>query len=186
MKIMGLDLSMTGTGCVVMEDTNIIYQKLISTKLQKNEGGKILDQDDLRRILEIQREIGIIMDITGFGMESCYCTEPRIAIEGPALGIQGKTQSIVTLGKLLGIIEYWLTTLPITYTIIPPTSLKKIITGKGIGKKEVMLKEVYKKFGLDFSDNNLCDAFCLCSTLLPPGTNPRSIKIVSMPLLRRR
>lgn len=185
MKIMGLDLSMTGTGCVVMEDSDIIYQKLISTKLIKGESGKAVEQDDLRRIIEIKDQIEDVMNITHFLHNDLDKT--RIAIEGPALGVQGKTQSIVTLGKLLGIIEHWLaTSLNIKYAIIPPTSLKKAILGKGIGKKELMLKEVWKKYKIDFTDNNLCDAFCLCTMILPPEIDKKTLKISNLPLITRK
>jgi Holliday junction resolvasome RuvABC endonuclease subunit len=39
--------------------------------------------------------------------------------------------------------------------------IKKFITGTGTAKKELMLLKVYKKFGEEFQDNNICDAFCL-------------------------
>ena len=42
-----------------------------------------------------------------------------------------------------------------------PTTLKKFITGKGAGPKDVMLLETYKRYGISFLDNNLCDAFGL-------------------------
>lgn len=45
--------------------------------------------------------------------------------------------------------------------IVPPTTLKKFITGKGNSKKEMMLLETYKKYGVSFSNNNMADAFGL-------------------------
>lgn len=44
-------------------------------------------------------------------------------------------------------------------TIIPPTSLKKFITGSGAAKKEQLLLQTYKKYQIEFNDNNLCDAY---------------------------
>jgi len=48
-----------------------------------------------------------------------------------------------------------------SYIITTPTTLKKFITGKGNAKKELMLLKVYKKWGKEFDNNNICDAYSL-------------------------
>jgi hypothetical protein len=45
--------------------------------------------------------------------------------------------------------------------IVPPTSLKKFVTGKGNAKKNEMLLGVYKQWGVSFSDDNQADAYAL-------------------------
>jgi crossover junction endodeoxyribonuclease RuvC len=45
--------------------------------------------------------------------------------------------------------------------IVPPTSLKKFVTGRGNAKKNEMLLGVYKQWGVEFSDDNQADAFAL-------------------------
>lgn len=60
-------------------------------------------------------------------------------------------------------------------TIVQPTSLKKYITGKGNAKKNEILLAVYRKWGVEFSDDNAADSYGLahiawdiendCSTL---------------------
>lgn len=45
--------------------------------------------------------------------------------------------------------------------VVPPTSLKKFVTGKGNAKKNEMLLGVYKKWGQSFADDNQADAFAL-------------------------
>lgn len=45
--------------------------------------------------------------------------------------------------------------------VVPPTSLKKFVTGKGNAKKNEMLLWVYKHWGESFSDDNQADAFAL-------------------------
>lgn len=46
-------------------------------------------------------------------------------------------------------------------TIVPPTALKKFVTGSGTAKKNEMLLGVYKRWGMEFSDDNLADAYAL-------------------------
>lgn len=51
---------------------------------------------------------------------------------------------------------------PVAYpTIVPPTSLKKFVTGAGNAAKDNMLLSVYKKWGKEYKDNNLADAYGL-------------------------
>lgn len=46
--------------------------------------------------------------------------------------------------------------------IIPPTVLKKYVTGRGnkVNKNEILL-QVYKKWGVEFSDDNAADSYAL-------------------------
>lgn len=46
-------------------------------------------------------------------------------------------------------------------TIVPPTSLKKFVTGSGTAKKQEMLLGVYKRWGAEYKDDNLADAYSL-------------------------
>jgi crossover junction endodeoxyribonuclease RuvC len=61
-----------------------------------------------------------------------------------------------------------LCSIQINFEIVPPTALKKFITGRGNSKKDIMLKEVFKKFGADYNDDNLCDAYCLAKYAMNP------------------
>lgn len=45
--------------------------------------------------------------------------------------------------------------------MVPVGTWKKIVLGKGNFKKDQVLKEVYKKWGLDFDSNDEADAYCL-------------------------
>ncbi len=81
-----------------------------------------------------------------------------VAIEGYAFG----SQMANMLGELGGVVKLTLHTLGHYPLIIPPTVLKKYVTGKGqgISKSQIML-HVYKKWGVEFSDDNAADSFAL-------------------------
>jgi Holliday junction resolvasome RuvABC endonuclease subunit len=44
---------------------------------------------------------------------------------------------------------------------VPPMTLKKYATGKGTSKKQEMLLQIYKRWGVEFNDDNAADAYAL-------------------------
>jgi Holliday junction resolvasome RuvABC endonuclease subunit len=44
---------------------------------------------------------------------------------------------------------------------IPPMTLKKFAAGKGNAKKQEMLLQIYKRWGIEFNDDNAADAYAL-------------------------
>ncbi len=50
--------------------------------------------------------------------------------------------------------------LKIPFIEVPPTSLKLFVLGKGVGKKDIMMKEAYKRWKFEGTDNEV-DAYCL-------------------------
>lgn len=47
------------------------------------------------------------------------------------------------------------------FIVVGPTMLKKFICGTGAAKKELMLKEIFRRYGVDTDDNNKADAAAL-------------------------
>lgn len=82
----------------------------------------------------------------------------NVAMEGYAYG----SQMSHMLGELGGIVKLALKGHGVYPLIIPPTTLKKYVTGKGTGiQKNQMLLHTYKKWGVEFTDDNACDSFAL-------------------------
>ena len=44
---------------------------------------------------------------------------------------------------------------------VPPSTLKKFVTGRGNAAKNEMLLHVYKRWGREYSDDNMADAYAL-------------------------
>ena len=57
--------------------------------------------------------------------------------------------------------RHWLRTLSDLRVLVTPSQLKKFATGKGNVDKNVVIKEVYKRFGIDTDDDNTADAVVL-------------------------
>lgn len=81
-----------------------------------------------------------------------------VAIEGYAMGSKTRPQMAGELGGHLRLL-LWQAGIP--YIIVPPTSLKKYVLGKGNAAKELMLKEVFRKWGYDTESNDRADAYAL-------------------------
>lgn len=56
------------------------------------------------------------------------------------------------------LLRHALYTRGVPYILVPPTTLKKFVTGKGNAEKSLMLLEVYKRFGITAANDNEADA----------------------------
>lgn len=82
-----------------------------------------------------------------------------VAIEGLSLASnQGSSQERAALHYML---RAKLVTREQRFIIVPPTTLKKFICATGAAKKELMLKEMFRRYGVDTDDNNQADAAAL-------------------------
>lgn len=83
-------------------------------------------------------------------------------IEG--YSFMSKGRGVFGLAELGGVFRLMLAAKYGGYYEVPPTSLKKFVTGKGNSKKQVMLERTFRKFGIGsdtLSDDNQVDAFGL-------------------------
>lgn len=148
----GVDPSYNGFGIIVLDrDGNIIEQRLITSKSE-------LEVEE--RIIELEKKFDFIPKI--MGLHSVY-------VEGPSYGSNGAF--VLQMGALHFYLRIFLYKNNVRYNIIAPGTLKKFVTGKGTAKKELMLKNVFKRWGADFDDNNLADAYSLARYALKDYKN---------------
>ena len=159
MYYIGIDPSLTGSGLVIIDEEKIVKQLTVSTSPKDPMEVRINTIGDMIVNLSILNDLDKLYSIGG------------IAIEGLSFGSKG--QSILELGGLHYHLRMLLWNNNIGYTIVPPTTLKKFVTGKGTCKKDLMLLKVYKRWNEEFSDDNLADAFSLAMFMkekYPGGT----------------
>jgi crossover junction endodeoxyribonuclease RuvC len=79
----------------------------------------------------------------------------RAVIEGYSFASNFNQATMVELGTIL---RLRLMQCGLDYLEVPPTSLKKFVSGKGNAKKDMMLLSVFQRFGVSCATDNEADA----------------------------
>lgn len=146
-KIVGLDLSLTGTGISVWTVANGKELPGVNSVVTNKLRG-------MPRIDHIWKAISFEMDCVATGSTIVY-------IEDFAFGVQQNQSFVREIGMLHGVIRHYLWKASIPIKLVAPTVLKKFVAGSGAAKKEVVILDVYKRFGFEARDNNMADAYSL-------------------------
>jgi len=149
---LGLDLSLTHTGyCVIEEGGKVLRSGVIKSKPNGDR-----PTDELERLMGIINEIRRIVLLGDF--------YPEVAvIENLAFSVRNSTSLTVLAGLSYMVRQEIFASLFFPFYLVAPTSLKKYITGKGIGEKDHMMMAIFKDYGFEASDNNEADAFGLAA-----------------------
>lgn len=175
-RTMGVDLSLTSTGLVCLHhdgDAVNVYEERIRPKSRGPQ-----------RLVEIRNRILWFVSETGIR---------NIAIEGYSFGSKGA--AVFQLGELGGLVRVALLEAGCTLWIVAPSTNKKLATGSGNASKDIVLREVHKRWGFNAKGNDTADAFVLAVSLLSflrrDWTHPDDEKTWSKakrldPIVRRR
>ena len=164
-NVIGIDPSLSGTALYNCKNFKTDSYLLINTKkeIKKNKQDKTKNKSKKMSIEEfaerLQREQKIFDETYNFlnNKEPDYVAIEGYSFMGSNLAIQAEVTGIIGLA----ISKYKILKRNCRILIFTPQSLKKYITGKGSGQKQLILKEVYKKYGEDIDDDNVADAFVL-------------------------
>lgn len=142
---LGLDLSLTGTGlCLIHPDYSIESTSLIHNVASDDVTRLFLNQTDLEAFLNSIKE------------QVTLC-----CIEGPAFSVRDGGH-LFQIGEWTGVAKLVLYNLNIPFIIAAPLQLKKYISGTGKNvRKELIMLDIYKKYGEELRDNNIADAYVL-------------------------
>ena len=137
----GLDLSISETGLVILDNETEIQWFLIKSKTDS------IIEDRFDFILD---KIKFVKGIVG--LKSVYMENLSFASRGNA---------IFQLAGLHFIVRHFFFKNNVPYKLIAPQTLKKFVTGNGRSTKDIIIKEIYKKWNVDINNNNLADAYAL-------------------------
>lgn len=145
--IVGIDLSLTGTGVVVIDNkSKILYQALIKTKTTNS------PTEETKRLKNIINQLPVQYLQNGI--------TALVVIEGLAFMARNST-ALVQLAGLSYLLRSMLIDLTVPFIIVAPTSLKKFTVGKGNAGKDEMMLAAYKRWGISLTNDNLADAYAL-------------------------
>ncbi|MBQ1061313.1 hypothetical protein [Micromonospora sp. C41] len=132
-RVVGLDLSMTGTGIAWCDGTTYTVKPR---------------QDGDARLSEIRSEVARAVD----GRRLDLVVIEDLPINAKGAGITGMVH---------GVVRTWLRDQLVPYALVVPSSLKKYATGNGNANKTDMALAAYKHAAREFRDDNQCDAWWL-------------------------
>lgn len=154
-KVSGLDLSMTGTGVAWVRGDGNLCTTMISPK----------GTGDNRLVL-----------IRSLVLDYVQGSE-LVLIEG----YLNRSMSAGITGMVHGAVRSGLIAAGIPYATIPPASLKKYATGRGGASKTDMALAAFKRGGVEFTNDNECDAWWLWQAAMDNA----GFSVLDMPKVNR-
>ncbi len=146
----GIDPSLTGYGVVVLLPNGVAHAWQYSPK------GK-----EIERLVYFEGWFKHFLDLYTHHAFSLG----GVAMEGYSYGSQNSHAhalgEIGGLTKLLLARRFGVNHPALRSLILPPSTVKKFVTGKGNAPKDIMRLEVYKRWGVSFSTTDMTDAYAL-------------------------
>lgn len=148
----GIDPSLAGTGVVGIRwgPIELVYTREV--KIDSRPRTWMEQVDRINQITDMVREILNRM-LSTWGIES-------LVLEGYSYGSRFQAHQLGELGFSLR--NLLATELPYKSHIIPPTVIKKVVTGNGRASKSYVKETVEHLAGMSFGSHNLSDA-CACA-----------------------
>lgn len=146
MAYVGIDQSYSGFGLVIINSST----GEVTDALGKFDLAKYGSEVD--RLLAIERWLQV--HLAGWDIDG-------VCMEGYANGAKFGREKAGELGYAVK--RFFRVTHPqnLIPTVARPTAVKKFATGSGAAKKNEILLQVYKRWGVEYKDDNLADAYTL-------------------------
>ena len=155
---MGIDLSTTATGLVMLEASGQKHPKLLLEREIK-----------CTEAIGIARRKSIVTDIM---MEIHERQPDRIVLEGYSLNMRNAS-SVVPLVEIGGLLRFMLHIDGLQWFDPRASEVKKFATGKGNTPKDKVMMFVLKRWGHESMTNNTADAYvCACMGLAQANRLP--------------
>ena len=155
-NVLGLDLSITATGAAFTCAGGTVATETIKTNEKLGDA----------RLATIRQTVLEMATGAAFAL-----------LEAPT----ARSATSVISGMVHGVVRQLLVELNVPYGTVMPSALKKYATGKGTSDKTAMALEAYKRAGIEFADDNQCDAWWLWHM----ANDFRGVPIIDLPKLNR-
>lgn len=143
---LGADLSLTGSGLVIIDDSyNIVKMEVFKPKVVGVERLFHLRNMLESFLLEFKEDIKLV------------------AIENYAYGKAQEGSKVFEIGEWGGIFRLYMFDNNYNFILPSPTQVKKYITGKGEAKtgKDLIILDIYKKYGVEIRQADMADAYVM-------------------------
>lgn len=162
MKTLGLDISYTRTGVVLLESVENDSLQQIT----------LIDSFAMKFPPATQRLAKAYASISSEfapGRRPHFDAIDLVIIEDPIYGVVGRNSRIIPtasikLAELSAIFKLFLEVRNMSYLTVSPTGIKRFITGRGDAEKGAVAAEIKRRFGISFekdTGNDLSDACAL-------------------------
>ena len=163
MKVLGLDLSYTRTGIVLLESksdedgmSSIVLLDSLAMKFPPTEK-------------RLAKAYGSISSELAPGRRTAFHTIDLAVIEDPIYGVFSKHSKIIPtaslkLAELAAVWKIFLEIRNLPYLTVSPTAVKRFITGRGDADKVMVAPEIKRRYAISFAKdpgNDLSDATSL-------------------------
>ncbi|MFA5752857.1 MAG: crossover junction endodeoxyribonuclease RuvC [Bacteroidales bacterium] len=147
----GLDLSLASTGFAIIKNG----EQVLASGVIKSKPSGDLPINETKRIVKIAETIVQKID------EVCPNKNPDIiCIENLAF-MARNTSALTQLAGLAHIVRTLLVEFGWKYCLVAPSTLKKFVTNSGRADKDIMMLEVFKRWGFSSMNSDICDAYAL-------------------------
>jgi Holliday junction resolvasome RuvABC endonuclease subunit len=162
MKVIGLDLSYTRTGIVLLESKSEGMTESIT----------LLDSLAMKfppTEKRLSKAYGALSSELAPGRHPAFLTVDLAVIEDPIYGVFSKFSKIIPtaslkLAELAAVFKIFLEIRNLPYLTVSPTSVKRFITGRGDAEKALVASEIKRRYAISFAKdpgNDLSDAAAL-------------------------
>jgi crossover junction endodeoxyribonuclease RuvC len=143
-NVLAIDQSYTNSGIALFKNGEETYTSIAPPKVLDGVFRLIYIRDAVSKMLETEKV--------------SFCVFEDYAFSSP--------NRAHLSGELGGMLRLLCFDKKIPFLAMPIGTHKKFTTGKGNTKKDLMLKEVYKKYEIDLSNDNIADAVSILKTFL--------------------
>lgn len=145
MKSLGIDLSTSATGLVVLQSGPVYSSFYVALEREIK----------IKKLNGVARATRIVLE----AMQTVHDHKPDvIVLEGYGFSMQHPS-SIVPLVELGGLLRFMLVMDGFAWLDPRPAELKKFVTGKGNAPKDQVMMHVLKRWGHTSLSNNTADAY---------------------------